>query len=76
MSVVFFRGESNTLDEYTKVVAKMLKGEQLATATDEEGVLWSDRVMSETMPYDPYWAQFASHCSQRDCVTKDMLICL
>ena len=41
MSVVFFRGESNTLDEEAKVVAKILKGEWLATATDEEGVLWS-----------------------------------
>ena len=35
------------LDKYTKVVVKILKGEWLATATDEEG---SSRVMSEIMP--------------------------
>ena len=29
------------LDEYTKVVAKILKGEWLATARDEVGLLWS-----------------------------------
>ena len=62
------------LDEYTKVMAKILKGEWLAVATDEEGLLWSSRVMSEIMPYDAYWALFASCGSQRDCVTKGVLI--
>ena len=41
MSVVFFRVESNTLDEEAKVVVKIVKGERLTTAADEEGVLWS-----------------------------------
>ena len=80
MGVVFFGGggggggEPNMLDEYTTVMAKILKGEWLAVATDEEGLLWSSQVMSEIMPYDAYWALFASCGSQRDCVTKGVLI--
>ena len=62
------------LDGYTKVMAKILKGEWLAVATDEEGLLWYSRVMSEITPYDVYWALFASCGSQRDCVTKGVLI--
>ena len=62
------------LDECTKVMAKILKGEWLAVATDEKGLLWYSRVMSEIMPYDVYWALFASCGSQRDCVTKGVLI--
>ena len=46
------------LDEHTKVMGKILKGEWLAVATDEV-------VMSEIMPYDAYWALFASCGSQR-----------
>ena len=61
-------------DEYTTIVAKILKDEWLATATDEEGLVWSSRVMSEIMPYDPCWALFASCGSQGDCVTKGVLI--
>ena len=52
------------LDEYTEVMAKTLKGEWLAVATDEEGLLWSSRVMNEIMPYDAYWALCASCGSQ------------
>ena len=52
------------LDEYTEVMAKTLKGEWLAVATDEEGLLWSSRVLSEIMPYDAYWALCASCGSQ------------
>ena len=53
------------LDEYTKVMAKILKGEWFAIAMDEEGLLWSSQVMSKIMPYDAYWALFASCGSQR-----------
>ena len=76
MSIVFLRGEPNILDEYTKVMAKILKGEWLSIATDEKGLLWSSRVMSEIMPYDVYWALCASCGSQRHGVTKGVLICL
>ena len=62
------------LDEYTKVMAKILKGEWFAVAMDEEGLLWSSQVMSKIMPYDVYWALFGSCGSQRDCVTKGVLI--
>ena len=71
MGVVFIGGggggggEPNMLDEYTTVMAKILKGEWLAVAMDEEGLLWSSQVMSEIMPYDVYWALFASCGSQR-----------
>ena len=64
------------LDEYAKVMVKILKGEWLAVATDEEGLLWSCQVMSEIMPYESHWALFASCGYQRDCVTKGVLICL
>ena len=62
------------LDECMKVMAKILKGEWLAVAMDEEGLLWYSRVMREITPYDVYWALFASCGSQRDCVTKGVLI--
>ena len=62
------------LDEYTKVMAKILKGEWFAVAMDEEGLLWSSQVMSKIMPYDAYWVLFGSCGSQRDCVTKGVLI--
>ena len=64
-------------DEYTKVVAKIPKGERLATAMNEEGVLWSGRVMSEIMPNDPYWALFTSRerrCDQRRVDLSDCLM--
>ena len=55
-------------------MAKILKDEWFAIATDEKGLLWSSRVMSKKMLYDAYWALFGSCGSQRDCVTKGMLI--